>query len=68
MSKADTNSRWYAPWRQASLADQDDAADMGTAFGLDLSVASEFPKSTEAPTTPAQEPSRGSWIKRLTLR
>jgi hypothetical protein len=68
MSKAETNSRWYAPWRQASMADQDDAADMGTAFGLDLSIASEFPPAAEAPAAQAKVPSRGGWIKRLTLR
>ncbi len=29
--------RWYAPWR--GTTPRDDPADMGTAFGLDLSLA-----------------------------
>ncbi len=77
MSKAETNSRWYAPWRQARAADEDDAADMGTAFGLDLSIASEFPLPAEAPAAAppdaapvdaAPAPARGGWIRRLALR
>ncbi|GMV45700.1 MAG: hypothetical protein AMXMBFR66_10980 [Pseudomonadota bacterium] len=31
---------WYAPWRsvERAAADETDAADLGTAFGLDLSL------------------------------
>jgi hypothetical protein len=68
MSKAETTSRWYAPWRQASSHEQDDAADMGTAFGLDLSVASEFQQTLDAPLASASAPRREGWIKRLTQR
>jgi hypothetical protein len=68
MSKAESNSRWYAPWRQASSGEFDDAADLGTAFGLDLSVASEFAHSAEAPLERTPAAPREGWIKRWTQR
>lgn len=46
MKKAASPARWYHAWppRHAET-DDDDAADMGTAFGLDMSI----PDDTVAP-------------------
>jgi hypothetical protein len=41
MKKAAHPSRWYTPWRSQRSGDDDDAADMGTAFGLDMSLPDE---------------------------
>jgi hypothetical protein len=38
MSKAATPSRWFSGWRTAQRPMQDDPADLGTAFGLEMSL------------------------------
>lgn len=38
MKKAATPARWYHAWQPRRTAADDDAADMGTAFGLDMSI------------------------------
>ena len=39
MKKAASPARWYHAWQpRRAEADDDDAADMGTAFGLDMSI------------------------------
>lgn len=59
--------RWFAPWRQAARAPQDDAADLGTAFGLDLSMA---PESAPPPSRLSSRDNARSehWYDRLSLR
>jgi hypothetical protein len=66
MSTADPPPRWYAPWRRAeepAPAAAVDPADLGTAYGLDLSMA---PLPSDPPDTPTAEPELG-W-QRLTTR
>lgn len=41
MKKAESPARWYHPWQSQRAQDDDDAADMGTAFGLDMSISDE---------------------------
>ena len=38
MNKAPTSNPWYQPWRTARRSTDADAADQGTAFGLDMSL------------------------------
>ncbi len=38
MNKAVTPSRWFSGWRTAERPMQDDPADLGTAFGLEMSL------------------------------
>ena len=38
MPKSDTPRRWFGLWPAAARRPQDDPADLGTAFGLDLSL------------------------------
>jgi hypothetical protein len=66
MSTADPSPRWYAPWRRTEEPEQPaavDPADLGTAFGLDLSMA---PPPNDPRAAPAVEPGLG-W-QRLTTR
>lgn len=62
MNKADSSPRWYAPWRQGEKRLADDPADLGTAFGLDLSLT---PESTKAEPP---EDSQPGWMQRLVAR
>ena len=41
MKKADTPARWYHAWQPRRAELDDDAADMGTAFGLDMSISDD---------------------------
>jgi hypothetical protein len=69
MSKAAPPHRWFQAWRAAEPPVQGDPADMGTAFGLDLSL---LEAAAEA-GAPAQRgaavaaPRRG-WMHRLAAR
>lgn len=64
MNRTDPSPRWYAPWRVVEPAPvQDDPADMGTAFGLDLSMAPAAESPAETPA--ADEP---GWMQRLARR
>jgi hypothetical protein len=38
MNKAVIPSRWFSGWRTAERPMQDDPADLGTAFGLEMSL------------------------------
>jgi hypothetical protein len=64
MNKPVHSPRWYAPWRQVETRAADDPADVGTAFGLELSLAAEA-----APSRTAVSPSRRQgWMQRLSAR
>ena len=53
MDKSDAPRRWFGLWRTAERATGDDPADLGTAFGLDLSL-SEL--GDEGPPPPPSRP------------
>lgn len=62
MSKPTIPQRWFTGRRSAPDTDFDDLADLGTAFGLDMSLRERGP---EAPPVRPQ-PSAG-WTQRLGL-
>ena len=65
MNKPAPGPRWYTPWRQVDTrAIDDDPADVGTAFGLELTLA-----AGPAPGTAAASPSpRQGWMQRFAAR
>ena len=63
MSKAVNTPRWFAAWRSAPRPLQDDPADLGTAFGLDMSM---HDSRLDAAPEPAPHPP--GWVQRLKLR
>lgn len=63
MSKAVNSQRWFAAWRGPSRPAQQDPADLGTAFGLDMSM---MDAQHEAP--PASAERRPAWVQRLGWR
>ena len=68
MSNAASTPRWYTPWRAAAPGEAAlDAADLGTAFGLDMSIDTFLPDEPvrRAKAMPA---ARASWVARLSLR
>jgi hypothetical protein len=65
MDKSDAPRRWFGLWRAGEHAPQDDPADLGTAFGLDLSL-SEL--CDELPSPPSPVDGKAGWIQRMTLR
>jgi hypothetical protein len=64
MNKSEKPNRWFAAWRKGERHQEDDPADMGTAFGLDLSLNLLHPEVE----TPRPAPVRTDWVKRLALR
>lgn len=42
MKKAESPARWYHAWQPQRAKDDDDAADMGTAFGLDMTIPDDL--------------------------
>jgi hypothetical protein len=62
MSKPTIPQSWFTGWRSAPETDFDDLADLGTAFGLDMSLRES---SHDAPPV-RPEPSAG-WAQRLGL-
>ena len=60
MNKAAPSHRWFAGWRATERPAQDDPADLGTAFGLDLSL-NEL--QHEPPLSPPPE-RRAGWVQR----
>ena len=64
MNKADNSNRWFSAWRSAPRPQEDDPADMGTAFGLDLSLNVLHPE--RPPAAPSARPA--SWVSKLALR
>jgi hypothetical protein len=71
MNKAAPPTRWFAPWRRAAPVQQDDPADLGTAFGLEMSL-SEAAAKDAAPQAPAAATKnlirKPSLMRRLTGR
>jgi hypothetical protein len=63
MSKAAPSPRWFAGWRAERQPQQQDAADLGTAWGLDMSMV----ESTNEPVAPPV-PRRRGWAQRLGLQ
>jgi hypothetical protein len=64
MDKADTPHRWFPGWRTAERPPQDDPADLGTAFGLDMSMCD----SPSPPPAVAPAGGRRGWMQRLAVR
>lgn len=65
MNKADAPHRWYHPWRAASSAREVDAADLGTAFGLEVSLEEMSALESASAPSPLRKP---SWIPRWATR
>jgi type II secretory pathway component PulK len=65
MPKSDTSRRWFGFWRSANSRSQDDPADHGTAFGLDLSL-SRLAEDLQAEPAPMQR--EQSWMQRVLAR
>jgi len=61
MNKATPPPPWYTPWR-AKAKDADDPADLGTCFGLDMSLDDE-PRADDAGGS-----AKVGWVQRWTLR
>ena len=55
--------RWFTGWRAAPRALEDDPADLGTAFGLDLSM-----QSPEEAPPPNESRAPQGWVQRMTTR
>jgi hypothetical protein len=71
MSKAATPSRWFPGWRTAVRPMQDDPADLGTAFGLEMSLneaAADAARGQAAPAVAAAPGRRTGLLKRLAGR
>jgi hypothetical protein len=64
-TKAATSNRWFSSWRLAARAPEYDPADLGTAFGLDMSLDPDWGE-TQPPAAPVTRPR--SWMRRLTAR
>ena len=64
MNKADTPHRWYSGWRVSAPAVEVDAADLGTAFGLDMSLSELQHDPLPAPPLARQS----GWMRRLATR
>ncbi len=62
MSKAASPQRWFSGWRAAPRPLQDDPADLGTAFGLDMSMMESMSQPAALPV-----PRRPGWVERLGL-
>jgi hypothetical protein len=63
MNKAAPSHRWFSGWRATERPAQDDPADLGTAFGLDLSLNELV---HEPPPAPA--PRCAGWVQWLAGR
>ena len=65
MDRSDAPRRWFGLWRAAERAPEDDPADLGTAFGLDLSLSE---MGDELPAAPAAKANKSGWMQRMALR
>ena len=65
MNKAVTPHRWFHGWRASQPGVEVDAADLGTAFGLDLSLNEIAHEAQRASTPPSR---RLSWLRHLTAK
>lgn len=63
MTKAVTSNRWFSGRRAPERQQESDPADLGTAFGLDLSLS----VAPDVPPPPAEE-RRAGWVRRLADR
>lgn len=66
MDKTAPTHRWFSAWRAAQPQAQD-PADLGTAFGLDLSL-NELVHEPTPPSTPATGAAHRGWMSRFTSR
>ncbi len=64
MNKPEHPRRWFAGWRASIRPAEDDAANYGTAFGLDLSLRQPH----AAPVAPAEAKPPPGWMRRLSMR
>lgn len=64
MAKAAPHTRWFSGWRSPPTAPDTDPADLGTAFGLELSL-DDTPRE---PTPPMPAARRPGWMSRLAAR
>jgi hypothetical protein len=64
MKKAAPVQRWFAAWRATERPVQDDPADLGTAFGLDMSLN----ELIHEPPLPAPSARGAGWMQRLAGR
>jgi len=64
MNKAAPSNRWFSGWRGSQRPVEDDPADLGTAFGLDLSLK-ELVHEPQPQEPTARRP---GWIQRLAAR
>jgi hypothetical protein len=64
MNKAVPSTRWFSGWRARERPEEDDPADLGTAFGLDLSLR----ELIHEPPPPAPSERRAGWMQRLAGR
>lgn len=69
-TKHASSPRWYQPWRRTEARAAADPADLGTCFGLELSLAPE-----PAPAQPEDKTSRPvsragwtGWMQRLAAK
>jgi len=65
MSNAVTPHRWFQGWRASAAPVDTDPADLGTAFGLELSLSNA---ESHAPTTRPPTERQPGWVRRLTAR
>ncbi len=63
MSNKEVPNRWFPGWRATPRPQEQDPADMGTAFGLDLSL-----NVLHAEQAPAPAERTPTWVSRLTMR
>ena len=62
-NKAVGSQRWFQAWRSGPRRTPDhDPADLGTCFGLELSLSEPAPLATPGPEK------RPGWVRRLTGR
>jgi hypothetical protein len=66
MNRSAASRRWFGAWRTVVRVPQDDPADLGTAFGLDLSL-SELADDPPAPP-PSPREARTGWMQGLVSR
>jgi hypothetical protein len=65
MNKVPTPTPWYQPWLAGRRVNDADAADLGTAFGLDMSVEHWQDGAAETPVAALSEP---GWLARWATR
>jgi hypothetical protein len=64
MNKRAAAKAWYLPWRAQDARRPDDPAELGTAFGLDMTLQAEAAER-EAAALPVRRP---GWLQRLSIR